>query len=692
MKKLTAIAGLAVLGALASTGAHAYSATATVTFTWGGADPTGNQKGWTSSGANTLGTLTDATYFTTVPGNNSTSYFDADFATASDYNAGTADDCFTPEDDGIAPPDPPGTDYDTITLRRYGCRISDVANGYNSPLFKLTPVEGSGPAAAASGDIVITDTTITGTLTVDATTDEAGGGTGFNFRSADGSPFGNVWYGVSTSATITLNLTGTFTGTTWNITGGTARLEDPSFACQQGGFGGVAPGFILCNPSVVSGGFQSNGAGLSWGWDVDGSGTGTVMGEIPVYDTAGTTLLETISGVLAALTLDGGGNITTVTGEYRSGLGNTGGGCPTSIRWSGSAISCGTLQAGPLVVTGTAVPDPVDLTPDPFAFTDVTDVALSTVTTSNTVTITGIAAAAPITVTGGEYSIGCNGTFVSTAGTINDGQTVCVRNTSSATPATAVNTVLSVSSVSDTFTTTTIPPDTIPTAFAFTDVTGVAENAVQTSNAITVGGINAPAAISVTGGEYSIGCNGTFTAVAGNISNAETVCVRHTSGVGLGVSVNTVLTIGTVSDTFTSTTAGGDTNPDQFQFVDQDGVDQDIEIISEPVTITGIDAPAAITVTGGEYSIGCNGTFTAAAGTISNDEDVCVRHTSASTSGTAVTTTLTVGTAPASKSDAFSSGTRRNGGSSSADGLMIGLLGLVAALAGRGARRRRIAG
>jgi MYXO-CTERM domain-containing protein len=42
-------------------------------------------------------------------------------------------------------------------------------------------------------------------------------------------------------------------------------------------------------------------------------------------------------------------------------------------------------------------------------------------------------------------------------------------------------------------------------------------------------------------------------------------------------------------------------------------------------------------------------------------------------------------------SDAFSSGTRPNGGSSSADGLMIGLLGLVAALAGRGARRRRAA-
>lgn len=691
MKKLSAIAGLAVLGVLASSGAHAYSATANVTFTWGGAAPDGNAKGWTSSGSNTLSTLTPSTYFTTLSGNNSNSYFDADFATASDYDPGTTDDdCLTPQAGDPANPSDPG--WNSISLRRYGCRVSDTT-GYNSPLFKLIPVDGTGPAASATGDIVITDTAITGTLTVNPTTDEAGGATGYNYRSADGSPFGNVWYGVSSTATLTLNLTGTFTATTWEITGGTARLEDANFQCQQGGFGGSAPGFILCNPSTVAGGFQNNGAALSFGWDLDGAGTGTAMGPIPVYDTAGTALQATLQGVLASLAVDVGGNITTTTGEYRSGLGSSGSGCPTSIRWSGSAINCGTLTAGPLVITGTAVEDPVDLTPVQFTFTDVTNVAISAVQTSNTVTISDIAGAAPISVTGGEYSIGCTGTFTSTAGTVNNNETVCVRHTSAATPSTDVDTTLTVSSISDTFTSTTIPPDTTPNQFTFTDVTGVAENAVQTSNTITVGGINAPAAISVTGGEYSIGCTASFTGAAGNVNDGETVCVRHTSGVGLGVSVNTALTIGGVSDTFTSTTAGGDTTPDQFTFVDQDGVDRDIEIISEPVTITGIDSPAAISVsgTGGEYSIGCTGTFTNVAGTITNNQTVCVRHTSASTTGTAVTTVLTVGTAPGAVSDAFSSGTRRNGGSSSADGLMIGLLGLVAALAGRGARRRRAA-
>ena len=48
-------------------------------------------------------------------------------------------------------------------------------------------------------------------------------------------------------------------------------------------------------------------------------------------------------------------------------------------------------------------------------------------------------------------------------------------------------------------------------------------------------------------------------------------------------------------------------------------------------------------MTGGTYSIGCTAAFTSAAGTISNDQTVCVRQTSAATNSTAVTTTLAVG-------------------------------------------------
>lgn len=96
-----------------------------------------------------------------------------------------------------------------------------------------------------------------------------------------------------------------------------------------------------------------------------------------------------------------------------------------------------------------------DTTPDQFSFTDQAGVALSTVITSAAVTITGIDAAAAITVSGGEYDINASGTFVSTAGTVNSGDTVRARGTSSGSYLTTVNVTVTIGGVSDTFSITT---------------------------------------------------------------------------------------------------------------------------------------------------------------------------------------------------------------------------------------------
>jgi Tol biopolymer transport system component len=104
-------------------------------------------------------------------------------------------------------------------------------------------------------------------------------------------------------------------------------------------------------------------------------------------------------------------------------------------------------------------------------------------------------------------------------------------------------------------------PDTTPDAFSFINQTGVASGSVITSDAITISGIEAPAQISVTNGEYSIGCSGTFTASNGTISDGETVCIRHTSSALSGTAQVTTLTVGGVSGTFTSTTAAAPPPP-----------------------------------------------------------------------------------------------------------------------------------
>jgi hypothetical protein len=103
--------------------------------------------------------------------------------------------------------------------------------------------------------------------------------------------------------------------------------------------------------------------------------------------------------------------------------------------------------------------------------------------------------------------------------------------------------------------------DTTPDPFAFTDVTGVALNTTQTSNTITVTGINAAANVSISGGTYSKN-GGSYTSSAGTCVNGDTFRVQHTSSNSYSTAVNTTLTIGGVSDTFTSTTlanSGGTT-------------------------------------------------------------------------------------------------------------------------------------
>ncbi len=308
--------------------------------------------------------------------------------------------------------------------------------------------------------------------------------------------------------------------------------------------------------------------------------------------------------------------------------------------------------------SGSVVVTPPDTTPNAFAFTDQNNVALSAPVTSAPVTLTGIDAASAISVGGGAYSIGCNASYVTTAATVNPGQQVCVRHTSALTGSTTTDTTLTVGGVSDTFSSTTSATDssdTTPDVFTFTDQTNVAQSTSVTSAAVTITGIDAPSMIAVSGGAYSIGCTAAYATTAATISQGQQVCVRHTSAANSGTATNTLLTVGGVSDTFTSTTAvaQADATPDQFLFADQTNVAQSTQVTSTAVTITGTNVASPISVAGGEYSVGCNASYVATSGIVNPGQQVCVRHISAANSDTATDTTLTVG----GVSDTFTSTT-----------------------------------
>ena len=227
---------------------------------------------------------------------------------------------------------------------------------------------------------------------------------------------------------LTVDPTGDFSATSWEITAECGQR--PAFQCQQGA--SVKADYVLCQISGVPGGLSNDGSNLSFGTDADGGLAGVVMTPVQIRDVDGTSIVASLSGILASVSVGPGGSLSTAFGEYRSGSGTNAVGCQSQIRWDGSRITCGTLTAGALEITGTATP--VDTEPDPYTFTPVTNVALSTTVTSNTVTISGIAAPSRITVAGGSHSIGCT-TFTTAAANIPDGATVCVRHSSVATPA-----------------------------------------------------------------------------------------------------------------------------------------------------------------------------------------------------------------------------------------------------------------
>jgi sugar lactone lactonase YvrE len=85
-----------------------------------------------------------------------------------------------------------------------------------------------------------------------------------------------------------------------------------------------------------------------------------------------------------------------------------------------------------------------------------------------------------------------------------------------------------------------------------------------------------------------------------------------------------------------------DTTPDPFTFASQSKVTPDTAIESAPVTITGINIPAQLSIIGGEYSIDGD-RYRHTPGVIKNNQQVRIRVQSSAESSGEVSATLTIG-------------------------------------------------
>lgn len=289
-----------------------------------------------------------------------------------------------------------------------------------------------------------------------------------------------------------------------------------------------------------------------------------------------------------------------------------------------------------------------DTTPNAFSFNEQDGVGPGALCTSNQSQITGISAAATVSISsdsGGQWSVNNSGVWNGGGGSVNNGDFVQVRHTATSSGGGGSHTTLTVGGVSATFTTVTQVPDTTPDAFGFGTVNNAQPNTQYQSGAVTPTGFNATTSVSVSfGGWYK---NGTYMGTgSGTINPGDSVQVLGTSSGSFGGSSTARLVIGGVEGDYTIFTRAADTTPDQFTLGSASGVAVSTVVLSNQVTITGIEAPAALSLTGdatSQYQINGAGSWLTAATSVNNGDRVQVRHTSAAANSTSASSTLTVG-------------------------------------------------
>ena len=420
----------------------------------------------------------------------------------------------------------------------------------------------------------------------------------------------------SGSGTVTSNPTGINCGSTCSASYASGTSVTLTAAAAAGstfaGWSGACTGTGTCTVSMTQARTVTASFTTNYALTVSKSGTG---GGTVTSSPAGISCGSACSASFVS------GTVVTLTAAAATGS--------TFAGWSGACTgtgSCVVSMSQALTVTATFNTTP-DTTPDPFGFAAQTGVATGATVTSNTITPSGYNTAAAISVSNGQYSIGCSGTFTSTAGTINPGQSVCVRHTASASASTTVTTTLTIGGVSGSFSSTTAAPSSYTLTVGRS---GTGSGTVSSSPA----GISCGSTCSA---DFAAGSSVTLTAAA---ATGSTFAGWSGACTGTGSCVVSMSQALTVTATFNTTP---DTTPDPFGFAAQTGVATGATVTSNTITPSGYNTAAAISVSNGQYSIGCSGTFTSTAGTINPGQSVCVRHTASASASTTVTTTLTIG-------------------------------------------------
>jgi len=288
-----------------------------------------------------------------------------------------------------------------------------------------------------------------------------------------------------------------------------------------------------------------------------------------------------------------------------------------------------------------------------FTFNNAEAQTINTLVASNSVTIEGINTATDIFISdGSEYRIN-GGAWTNVAGTIDNGNTLEVRHTTSSAYSTRTKTTVTFglgdNQVQALFKSYTVAQDKTPKDFAIATIYDTALNSTVEFTPILVEETTGNVKVSVANGEYKIGSNGSWTSDEGTVSSTgttdeRTVYVRHTSSSLNNTKTTSSLVVGTKVAQFISYSEAiaDDTIPNEYDFASQFNVSPN-DIITDSFTVAGINAATTISIVDGEYSLDSGSTWTNVAGTLNNGDTVQIRHTASSENLAKKVSTLNVG-------------------------------------------------
>ena len=298
------------------------------------------------------------------------------------------------------------------------------------------------------------------------------------------------------------------------------------------------------------------------------------------------------------------------------------------------------LTIGTLTELFTLTTRPPSDIPNAFSFASQMGVGRGTLVTSNPVTIEGIEVEVPVSIEGGEYALDGGG-FTDQGGTLAPGQSLVLRVSAAEAFSTQTSVIVTVGGVTARFEVTTRSPDITPESFSFEPRTGVELGVQVTSNSVTIESFEAEVPVSIEGGEYTLD-GGNFTDQAETATPGQSLALRLTAADEFEVQTSATVTVGGVSARFEVTTEARDTTPESFSFAPANDVNREAEVVSDVITVLGINTEVAITVTGGQYRID-GGEYTDTESTVSEGQTVQVKGIAPSELDTSHNVELTIG-------------------------------------------------